>query len=275
MANIILPVNFSREIRRALISFMKQMVQHDSSSHFTLLHAYDISGYGTAMLRDMTEVLEKNAYQDLEHEKEEMLKEVPNASIATYVGRGLLPNVVNSYEEDNRVDFMVVALKGSNMLQSLLSSNKPSQLAQSSNVPMLFLPDADNVKLPTAIAFGTDLKPFQNVEDFKSLLNMAKILDAKLHFVYVNETGESKKSAFESHYVEHLQDVGYDFVEIENKNAAKGMMDFIKENNLDGIGLIERKSGFLQRLFSESMLNQMLGLAKLPIMVINELREAE
>lgn len=275
MTNIVLPVNFSVEVRMTLISFMKQIVQKGETSHFTLLHAYDTTGYGSAMGHDISERLEENAAKDLEFEKNKILEQIPGASIATYVGRGLLANVINSYEKEHKVDFMAVALKGSNMLQSILASSKPSQLAESSNVPILFLPDVEHVKLPTNIAFGTDVKPFQNVEDFDALLNMCKILGAKLHFVYINEDEETKEQAFQTHYAGHLRNTEYDYTEVENKDAAKGLMLFIKKQNLDGIALIERKGNFLQRLFSASILDEMLELAKLPIMVINELREAE
>lgn len=275
MTNIILPINFSREVRGVLISFIKEMMQRDADAHFTLLHAYDTTGYGSAIMHDISEKIEENANKDLEFEKAKILEEIPEASLATYVGRGLLSKVVNSYEKDHKVDFMVVALKGSNMLQSILASRKPSELAEKSNIPMLFLPDTDTVKLPTNIAFGTDVKAFQNVEDFHDLLNMSKILGAKLHFVYVNEEGKSRKDDFQELYAKHLENFTYDYTEVEDKDAAKGLMSFIKTNGLNGIAMIERKGNFLERLFSASILDEMLEMAKLPIMVINELREAE
>lgn len=275
MANIILPVNFSLEVRLALIEFMKQMMQRDANAHFTLLHAYDTTGYGSAIMHDISEKLEENAVKDLEFERQKIMEEIPNASIATYVGRGLLWYVVNCYELDHHADFMVVALKGSDMLQRILLSSKPSQLAGKSNIPMLFLPNVDNVKLPTKIAFGTDVKPFQNCDDFKRLLNIARILNAKLHFVYVNEEDVCKIDDFKVIYEEHLKDVDYDYTEVNHRNAAKGLAMFVKEQNLDGIGLIERKGNFLQRLFKENLLDEMVELAKLPIMVINEAREKE
>lgn len=275
MTNIILPVNFSREVRAVLISFIKEMMQKNTSAHFTLLHAYDTRGYGSAIMHDISEKLEDNANKDLELEKAKILEEVPEASIATYVGRGLLSKVVNSYEKDHKVDFMVIALKGSNMLQSILASSKPSELAENANIPMLFLPDTDTLKLPTNIAFGTDVKAFQNTEDFQHLLRMLKILEAKLHFVYVDEEGESKKEDFQALYAKYLENVTYDYTEVQNKSAAKGLMSFVKTNGLDGIAMIERKGNFLERLFSVSILDEMLETAKLPVMVINELREAK
>ncbi len=275
MIHIVLPINFSVEVRESLIDFIKQMLQKTDDVQFTLLHAYDTTGYGAAMMHDMSERLEKNAMRDLLYEKKQIEKEVAKAQINTYVGRGLLANVVNDYEQTCKVDFMVLPLKGSNMLQSILMSHKPSELAQRSNVPMLFLPNSDNVKLPTKIAFGTDVKPFQNTDDFKGILDISEILDAKLQFVYVQEDGVSKKADFEKHYAAHLKNVAYEYTEIENKDAAKGLMTFIKDEKLDGIALIERKGNFLKRLFNLSVLDEMLEQAKLPIIVINELRKVK
>lgn len=275
MKHIVLPVNFSTEARNSLVEFMKQILERNKDVQFTLLHAYDTTGYGSAMLHDMSERLEKNAMRDLSYEKKMVLEKVPDAQINTHVGRGLLANVVNSYEKSCKVDFMVVPLKGSNMLQSILASSKPSQLASMSNVPMLFLPDANHIKLPTNVAFGTDVKPFQNTEDFQGLLNMCKVLNAKLHFVYVNETDECKREDFEKYYKAYLKDFEFDYTEIEDNDAAEGLTKFIKKQKFDGVALIERKGNFLQRLFKASVLDEMLELAKLPIMVINELREAK
>lgn len=275
MIHIVLPVNFSVEVRESIIVFIKQMLERTQDVQFTLLHAYDTTGHGSAIMHDMSELLEKNAMRDLLYEKKKIEEKVAEAQINTYVGRGLLANVVNEYEQTCKVDFMVLPLKGNNMLQSILMSSKPSKLAEKSNVPMLFLPNSDNVKLPTEIAFGTDLKPFQNTDDFKGILHISEILDAKLHFVYVQEDGVSKKADFEKYYAKHLQKVSYDYTEIENKDAAKGLVEFIKAKNLDGIALIERKGNFLKRLFHLSVLDEMLEQAKLPIIVINELREAE
>lgn len=275
MKHIVLPVNFSLEVRNSLIAFIKQILEKTQDVQFTLLHAYDTTGYGSASLHDISERLEKNAMQDLMYEKKKIEEFVPNAQINTYVGRGVLSSVVNNYEKSSNVDFMVLPLKGSNMLQSILMSNKPSQLAEKSNVPMLFLPDAEHVKLPTEIAFGTDVQPFQNAEDFQDLLNICRVLDAKLHFVYVDEEGEDKTEDFEKYYATHLGEFEYDYTQVSEKDAAKGLLKFIKEQKLDGIALIERKGNFLQRLFSQSVLDEMLELAKLPVMVINELRESE
>lgn len=275
MKHIVLPINFSSEVRNSVITFIKQILEKTKDVQFTLLHAYDTIGYGSASLHDMSERLEKNAMQDLMYEKRKIEDAVPDAQLNTYVGRGILATVINNYKKSSEVDFMVLPLKGSHMLQSILMSNKPSQLAAKSNVPMLFLPDSDHIKLPTEIAFGTDVKPFQNEEDFEGLLNICRTLNTKLHFVYINEDGEDKKEDFEKYYAVHLRDFEYSYAEVESKDAAKGLMEFVKQNKLDGIALIERKGNFLQRLFSESLLDEMLELAKLPIIVINELRAVE
>lgn len=275
MKHIVLPVNFSLEVRNSLIAFINQILEKTQDVQFTLLHAYDTTGYGAASLHDISDRLEKNAMQDLMYEKRKIEEVVPQAQLNTYVGRGILSSVVNNYEKTTKIDFMVLPLKGSNMLQSILMSSKPSQLAEKSNVPMLFLPDAAHVKLPREIAFGTDVKPFQNVEDFAGLLNICHILDAKLHFVYVSEDGVDKRDDFEKYYVSQLKDFKYDYTKVVEKNAAKGLLEFIKKQKLDGIALIERKGNFLKHLFSQSVLDEMLELAKLPVMVINELREAE
>ncbi len=275
MKHLVLPVNFSSEVRDSLIVFIKQILGKTKDVQFTLLHAYDTTGYGSATLHNMSDRLEKNAMQDLLYEKKKIKEEVPEAQLNTYVGHGELARVVNSFEKSCEVDFMVLPLKGGNMLQSILASSKPSQLAQRSNVPMLFLPSAEHLKLPVEIAFGTDVKPFQNVEDFKGLLNICSLLEAKLHFVYVNESGENKKSDFEKYYGPHLTSVKYDYNEVKAGDAAQGLMKFIKERNLDGIALIERKGNFLQRLFSVSVLDEMIAQTKLPIIVINELREVK
>ncbi|MBS9768726.1 MAG: universal stress protein [Flavobacteriaceae bacterium] len=272
MKHIVLPVNFSDELRNSLIAFIKQMLKKTKNVQFTLLHAYDTTGYGSAMMHDMSERLEKNAKEDLLQEKKKIEAEIPNVQLNTFVGRGLLTSVVNNYEKETSVDFMVVPLKGSNMLQSILLSGKPSDLAEQSNVPMLFLPNTDEVELPTKIAFGIDVKPFQNEEDFKGILTICQVLGAKLHFVYVKEDDLPKKNDFDANYAKYLTDFEYDYTEIAQDNAPKGLWNFVQKENLNGIALIERKSTFLQRLFKASVLDEMLELAKLPIIVINELR---
>lgn len=272
MTNIVLPVNFSREVRTVLIAFIKQMQQKTTDLNFILLHAYDTPKFGFAMGHDISDVLRKSSISDLEYEKNEMSKVFPNLNITTYAEQGSLAKVLNEYDRNNSVDFAVLALKGSNMIQSLLADNRPSELARDSNVPVLFLPNTNQFQLPQNIVFGTDVKPFENKEDFKGLLKIFKLLKAHLQFLYVNENDVSKKEDFAKNYAKYLGEVEYSYTELEHEDAAKGILEFVKEQEIDGIALIERKGSFLKRLFDINVLDHMIENVELPILVINELR---
>lgn len=272
MTNIILPVNFSKEVRKVLVKFIHQMYTKTEDLHFILLHAYDTPKYGFAMGHDISEILKKNAISDLHAEQKSLLEHFPNSRITIHTAQGSLAKVINDYEAKYPIDFVAVALKGSNMIQDILASSRPSELASISNVPVLFLPNTDDFQLPTNIVFGTDVKPFENDEDFEGLLKISKLLKAKLHFLYVKENNTSQQEAFDKHYAKYLQNTEYSYTELEHNDAAKGILEFIQTEKANGIALIERKGNFLKRLFNISVLDHMVTEAQLPTLVINELR---
>lgn len=275
MKKILLPTNFSQEVREAHISIIKELMRKKDDFAFTLIHSYEQPKFGQSLGHDISEVLEKATKEDLKKELNLLKEAIPSIQIDWYIGEGSLAYVVNQYDKESVVDFMIVPLVGSNMFKDILSDSSPSELARRSNVPMLFLPNSTTqVSLPSNIVFGIDVKPFENEDDFLGLLNIIEALDAKLQFLYVMEDKESKQEAFDKYYKPLLKKCSYEYIELAGEDASESIVEYINKNNCDGIALIERKGNFIQRLFKISLLENVIKLAKLPMLVINELREA-
>ncbi len=273
MKKIIVPTDFSEGAFKALTHALHYAEKLDFSVE--VVHAFMMPPTGTAVMVDITDVLKKNALEEMGklRIRVEALKLAHKVEILYKAEHGSVVDVIRRASADGKhTAFIVMGTQGaSGITEKWLGSNTASA-ARNVDIPLLAIPADRDFKNPSNICFSTDLKELSDIKGLSILALISKAFNAKIKFLHVrkkNETNaENDGHAFREQINKVLseEDVHYAFT--LDENVASGIADAIDKDGSDMLVLARHEYGFFQNLFHSSVTQQVVNEAALPVLVI-------
>lgn len=271
MSIVIVPTDFSDNAKKAA---NYAMALYDESAEIHLVNAFQIPHSGATMLISLNEILEKDAMELLEEEKLRLQEEFGSSEnrIKVFARLGEPETVIRKYVEENNGDLIVMGTQGATGLKSLLIGSVASAILERSKIPVLAIPEASDLELPTSIAFAADKKGLETFELPESVGQLAKFYSAEVHVVniLVPEEDESQNDMPDhtETTIDLIDGLSHTYHFIKDEDVARGLDGFLNEQHVSLLALVNRKHDLFSRLFNQSITKKMMLHSRTPILAI-------
>ncbi len=270
MQNILIPTDFSLNALRAA---EYAITIFGNSANYTLVNCYEVPHSGATMLISIADILEKDSLQLLASERERL--------IGMYAALGLRIEVksimgspavaVRKIATEN--DLVVMGTKGATGLKEVFVGSVASNVLENVPCPVIAIPEiAANVK-PAKILFAADDKCLSEGELPERLVGLAKFFEAEVLILNVVPKGEIShvgNSAENSRKPTNaFENVKHSFHFIEDEEVNHGIEEFIKNNQVDMLGMITRRDDLFSRLFGTSNTKSMMMHTNVPLVAFH------
>lgn len=281
--NILFPTDFSTQSADAFelaLFFAKK-----SNSRITLLHVFQLpvittgleDGTIDTMPDELIQISEQAARNRLSQFKDELKLRYNSGygeaiPVDEVLRMGFVADEIIAISEDIETLCIVLPVAHSKKVDRFIMGGVVSAVLKKSACPVLTVPPEYRFKEIKRIGYATDLA-FGDNAVINSLLLVAEYLDAELRCFHVHDSNlDIENSIIQDFITQYSTDVKKNrisFQLIENLNIEDGIDFFVKENDIDLLGMLKQKSYWLT-FFDVSYTKKMAFHSKIPLLVYQE-----
>lgn len=122
------------------------------------------------------------------------------------------------------------------------------------------------------IVFSTNFKTPYQPQDLKFLLETAKLIDADIRILHIQENEHLSEQQQENkqRISEYLRGVRHSFHSLSHTKVAAGIHNFMQSRGSDMLAMIHKKHSFFNSIFSTPLVEQMNSKQEFPLLVLHE-----
>lgn len=247
------------------------------NANITIVYIYNIpvpvTEFGYIDVGD--EVIRRSAEKELEALKTKLISEHPHINSVNYiVETGLVAYKLNKLAKSKNCDLLVMGIDNEkNFIKEHVLGSTSIDEAREFKVPVLIVPKTAESKKIRSIAFASDYK--HTAENSTSLIQVkfyATIFNSPLSVVHVLEPDHSMdmSEAMKDKFIEKkLENTEHKTFLVYEKNAADGIVEFVKAHDIDLIIVEPYHRNFFDRLFHKSTTKELAFHLSKPILAIH------
>jgi nucleotide-binding universal stress UspA family protein len=274
MKRILVPTDFSKGAFNALLHAMNIAKMINAS--IRIVHAYSMPPTGSTVMVDITDILKKNADEELENLKLEVKKlELANDLNINYVSsHGSVIDVINRQTRESEIDLVVMGTQGASGITEKFLGSNTAAVAKNIDIPMIAVPAELAYKPYKKFLFTTDMKVLKNSRPMQFIGEFSKECEAEVKFIHVRAPGseELDQSEIDAYrdQVESIFDpeTKSSFAYVYDEDPEEGIANTIKMERPDLIIVIHHSYGFFEGMFHSSVSQNIINRASLPILVM-------
>ena len=274
MKTILVPTDFSDGAFNALIHALELAKLLDYN--IEVIHAYSMPTTGSAIMVNITEILEKNALEELELLKQRVNK-LPNTAEVVISYRALhgpVVDVINRLSKKAGTEFVVMGTQGASGITDKWLGTNASDAVRHVEDPLLVVPSNLAYKNIDKIMFATDLKVVDNEVRLRFISELAKVSHAKIEFLHIKKHGEEvdqiKLEEYRSQLNRAFGESRSRITFQDDDQVDEGIHHGIETHRPDILVLVRHDYGFFEGLFRNSMSRKLISESKLPILVLQD-----
>ncbi|MGK7390117.1 MAG: universal stress protein [Candidatus Cyclobacteriaceae bacterium M2_1C_046] len=266
---ILFPIDFSELSKKALLQAIDFCKKTDA--HLIIFHVYHRPvGKGNAasdkLKLNRTKELVEKGFEKLSNTISE-LKQVSHEFKKTL---GIFDeNLVEAVKKEN-VDLVIMATKGAVGFGELWGT-KTAKVIKMIDVPVIILPDRSELQEISKVGLACDYSESTDYASVEFVGRLAEQLKLDVNVVTLNRV-EKSMTREELHnreqVLEYLKDVPHSFNFTSHRNIQEGLVDYCKAKNLSMLAILPKSYSFLERLFHDSLTQQMAFQCPVPLLVL-------
>lgn len=270
MKKILVPTDFSDGAFNAFIHALHAAKLLDNS--IEVIHAYSMPATGSSVMVDITDVLKKNAEEEMELLKKriENLASAKEVEITYTTLYGSVVDVVNRRSTEAEVSAVLMGTQGASGITEKWLGSNTAAAARNVKVPLLAIPVEHTYKDIKSILFSTDMKVMEDVGCMEFVAKLAKITKAEVKFLHIRKADEKPdEEGYKKQIDDYFEDVNPTFSFAYNDNISKGIEQTIKKENPSLLVVVRHDYGFFENIWHNSISRQVINKASIPILVLN------
>lgn len=273
MNKILIPTDFSDGAFNALLHGLHLAKTMDSS--IQIVHAYSMPPTGSNVMVDITDILKKNAEEELAELKKrvsalDLAKDIQIDYKATY---GSVVDVVNRLSHEEGVSLVVMGTQGASGITEKWLGSNTAAAARNVERPLLAVPAELPFRKIETILFSTDMKVMKNKEPLNFVADFAGKTKAQVKFLHIREEGEKDGDKNDDAYRQQVHETFGEskpvFTFMYNDEVEDGIEEAIERENPSLLVVVRHEYGFFQSIWHSSVSRHVLNEASLPILVLN------
>lgn len=165
-------------------------------------------------------------------------------------------------------DFIVMGSQGATGFKEMFVGSNTEKVVRTSNIPVLVIKNEHPSFKINNFVFATNLEE-QGKGTIRKVVDFARLVDAKLHLVYINTANEfntSKEidSRLEK-YMDSLDFSNYEFHVYNDDSVEEGILNFTQKINADLMGVATHGRKGLAHFFNGSISEDLVNHANSPV----------
>ncbi|MRI00728.1 universal stress protein [Kriegella sp. EG-1] len=279
MRTILIPTDFSENalhaIRYALNLFKCER------ANFYFLHAYADEVFGTYKLntKEQIEVNKKKIKEQIEKKLAKLIvdiTEVPPNPKHSYKGIAVfdaLVDAVNEQVNEINIDLVIMGTKGKSNDKKIIFGSHTVQLFKYVKCPVLAVPYDAEFQQPKKILFPTNyMLPYKRRE-LKLLNCLSGAYKSEIYCLYISDFEDLSARQIDNQRFlrEGLPNSYLFFEQTAEKNRTQTIQEYIKENNIDFLVMVNSRHSFLEDLLYRSTVDEIGLTTKTPFLVLQNL----
>ncbi|MFD2552086.1 universal stress protein [Bizionia sediminis] len=269
MKRILVPTDFSKEAEQALKVAAQLAKKHDCEIY--LLHMLELPLDQIDALSQYSELPEAMFFMKLAHQKFEktMSQEyLKGLTVHETVDFNKTFTGISDTCKTHNIDLIVMGSHGANGFKEMFIGSNTEKVVRTSEIPVLVIKNEhDNFEINNFV-FASDFKN-DNKGTYLQAVNLAKILDAKIHLLFVNTannfitTNTAKARILD--FIAGSNFENYTISIYNDDSVEKGILNFSHIVNADLIGISTHGRQGIAHFFNGSISEDLVNHAKRPV----------
>jgi len=259
---ILVPIDFSDCSVNALVEANKLAQQHNGN--LTLLYVINVN---TTPAGDIDE-----AKEGVQVKLEETCK-ANGVEAELMIEKGIPAEQICSVIEEKEFSMCIMGTHPRHDIISELIGTVALKVLQHAKAPVLIIPGNMQLQKIHKTVFATDFKKIKDHTVLNYLHDLCVTNQSELLLLNVNESPEaiSKKEVEEALDLHnYFFDINHAFFFSKEKDAIKGISNFMKDINADLLAVMPRNHGFFENLFNESFTDRLALYLDVPLFSFHE-----
>ncbi len=278
MQNILIPVDFSPCANHA-IEFATESAKI-FPLNITMLHSFENTGNMYSDYMGVNKEFNQAKFKEANNSVAEIKKDIKNQqgiAVETIMSTEPLKESIIDTAAKKSIDCVIMGTCGASGLQQKLWGSKTASLIGKINLPILAVPIDYQWKKPQTILLATNHFE-KDTATLHFILQVVAQYDATLHVIVFTEEGEDlastiiEQSRQINSYENFLKDI-YDAkaimaTHLYGDNFEATMQDYITNNHIDLMIMVNYRKSFSDKLFHPSMTKRMAYHTTIPLLII-------
>ncbi len=180
---------------------------------------------------------------------------------------------INNIAKEKNADFIIIAMKGSGKNFRKVFGSTATALANSTNVPLIVVPEDAKFTSPKTIVFASDINIETDLHSLDELIKITQLFNSKLYLVKViknknEEWFEVSDTPQELRKVIQILDTSFEYP--VDTDITHALNEFVIKHHADMLVMIPHKHDWLERLFRKSETKDMIFHTHVPLLVLPE-----
>ena len=271
--HILLPTDFSENAWSAALYAFKLYANEPCTFYF--LHAWTFvnTGSRTYITPDYIDKLMDTSEAQLNALKDRAINERTNSKHefeTIFTTDSLIDSIIYAIGKE-KIDLLVMGTKGATGAKEFLwGSNSVSVINKVKLCPVMLIPDNYEYETPKQLGFPTDFNRLYG-EELLALKKLAALHDSAINILHINgmdKLTDTQRNNFDI-LKEYLKNDPHTFYwKSDYAKKAQAIKDFIKENKINILTMINYEHSFIEKLTKEPVINKMGFHSEIPFVVI-------
>ena len=271
----LLPTDFSDNAWNAIIYALK--LYANETCDFYLLNSIKIKGSTMSNFSSkLSSTIRKSALKDMLDLKQmiERVNANANHNFEILVSNADLKDALETALKKHAIQMIIMGTKGaSGAKEFFFGSNTVNVINKVRLCPILTIPDQFDFVEPKKIAFSKDFNRLYKEEELAPLKEITDLYNSEINIVHLNnEEHLNEVQEYNSKILENdLKDYNHHFFWIPNYGKkANDINDFIKEQNINMLAMVNYKHSFIEKITKEPVIKTIGFQPFIPFLVIPE-----
>jgi len=272
MKKILIPTDFSDGAFNALIHAMH--LAKSIGASIQIVHAYSMPPTGSNVMVDITDILKKNAEEELGELKKriEGMDLAQGIEISYKASYGSVVDVVNRLSREEGISLVIMGTQGASGITEKWLGSNTAAAARNVDCPLMAIPAELPFRQISGILFSTDMKVMKNKRPLQFVADFAEKTGATVKFLHIRDEGndeEENEDAYRNQVQEIFGEVTPVFTFMYNNEVEDGIQEAIDRENPSVLVVVRHDYGFFESLVHSSVSRSIVNNASLPILVLN------
>ncbi|NNL03206.1 MAG: universal stress protein [Eudoraea sp.] len=281
MKKILLPTDFSASAWNAIV-YAIALFKNEACT-FYLLHTYTPAFYrmdyliGGPIISAIPDNEVNLSVAGLEHTLTKIKAEYhnPNHTFKLLSAFNILTHEINDLTARKGIDLIVMGTQGATGAKELFLGSNTVYVLRKAIAPVLVIPENRAFAPMMNMLFPTDYKTKYKKKELQNITTIAKMCNASITILHVKEEYDLSEDQLtnKEHLAHLLGAVPHIFVEDKGKLMPGAVIDYIENEHIDLLAMMNRKHSFLDRLFVKHNVDQISFKVQVPFYVIRDTAE--
>lgn len=261
---ILVPTDYSQNAYKAF-EYVYNLYSGEDHQ-FILLNVQNARHAGAILTVDVNKDMVKQSHVKMDQLVDDIRAKHPTIRIQGIVTAGTFLDSIIEKTDEFSTDIVAIGTKGASGVQSVLMGSNAANLIGHSNRPLIVVPENARMNPPMRGLLAADFVSQPKPSTYDPLLDLCYEHKTHLDILHVARPNEA-------HFT--LNDVpfsteGLEFTLNERVDAdvEYAIIDFVQEKDIDLIGIVKSKGGFIHDLFHSSLTKKLGMHSDTPLLVL-------